>query len=154
MMDTVSFQLVSGAEKLIEPHERVLRSSLTQSPWLTTWQDLSDAWRQRGLWVRLGYLEVRRRYKRTVLGPFWATAHIALYIVCVGFVFSSVLSTDRATYIPYLTTGFIAWTFVYQFLSEASGAFTGASSMRQQLPLPYFVFIFTTMWRCLVVHLH
>jgi ABC-2 type transport system permease protein len=138
----------------IPRQERILRSTSRRSPYLITLQDFVDGWSIRNVWLRASYLDVKRRYVRTVLGPFWATGHIAVYIVSVGYIFSSVLSQDRATYIPYLTTGFIAWMLVYNMFQESAGAFVSASSMRQQLPFPYSMYIFSMMWRNLIAHLH
>ncbi|MGE0483658.1 MAG: ABC transporter permease [Gammaproteobacteria bacterium] len=134
--------------------ERVLLTSESGSPFRIAIDDYWRGYRRHELWVRLGWMEVKRRYRRTVLGPFWATGHIAVYILCVGFVFSSVLATERDTYIPYLVTGFLAWMFIYNTLQEAGGAFTGASSLLQQIPFPYSMFVYMTIWRGLVVHVH
>ena len=137
-----------------QPPERVLRSTAAQSPFTIAFRDFHDTWALRRLWLRLGYMDVRRRYRKTILGPFWATGQIAVYIICVGFIFSNVLSTDRDAYIPYLTTGFIAWMFVYTNLQETSGAFIGASSLRQQLPFPYSMFIAIAISKNLIVNIH
>jgi ABC-type polysaccharide/polyol phosphate export permease len=134
--------------------ERVLRSSVQESPIVGTLKDFQDGWRIRGIWLRAAYLDVRRRYVRTVIGPFWATGHIAVYIVAVGYIFSSVLATERATYIPFLATGFIPWMLIYMMLQEASSSFISASSMRQQIPVPYSMFIYSMVWRNLIVHAH
>ncbi|HXF54893.1 MAG TPA: ABC transporter permease [Hyphomicrobiaceae bacterium] len=124
------------------------------SPLRVALEDLSAAWRQRALWLRLGHRELRRRYRRTVLGPFWATGHIALYVLFVGFVFSRVLSLAPSQYIPYLTTGLIAWTLLYAVMSEATTALTGAAGIRQHVPFPYSLFVLAMLWRNLIVHAH
>jgi lipopolysaccharide transport system permease protein len=138
----------------VAPRERILRSSSQRSPVLITLQDFYDGWRMRGIWLRAAYLDVKRRYLRTVIGPFWATGHIAVYIIAVGYVFSSVLDTERATYIPFLATGFIPWMLIYSMLQDSGSAFTSASSMRQQLAFPYSFFIYMLVWRNLIVHIH
>ena len=56
-----------------EPAERVLRSTVAQSPYVIALRDLREGWEMRNLWLRLGYMDVRRRYRKTILGPFWAT---------------------------------------------------------------------------------
>jgi lipopolysaccharide transport system permease protein len=116
--------------------------------------DFCAGWNQRSLWLRLGHRELRRRYRRTILGPFWATGHIALYILFVGFIFSHVLSVTPSVYIPYLTTGFIAWTLLYTVISEATTTLTQAAGVRQQLPFPYSLFVLAMVWRNLIVHGH
>ena len=134
--------------------ETIVRTNAQASPFVTTAKDFYDGWQKFNLWYTLGKLELKRRYRRTKLGPFWAAAHNALYIMCVGFIFTTLLDADRAKYIPYLTSGIIAWMFVYNTMQEASGAFISASSLRQQLPFPYSMFIFQTLWRNLLFHIH
>jgi len=126
----------------------------TVRPFRRAYADYVAGLRRWALWGRLGWMEVKRRYRRTVIGPFWATCHIALYIACVGFIFSNVLETDRQTYIPYLGTGFIAWMLIYNMFQEAGGAFVGASSLLQQMSFPFSMFIYMVIWRNLIVNAH
>ena len=72
----------------------------------------------------------------------------------MGFVFATLLEAERAKYIPYLVTGYIPWVLVYNILNEAPGAFTSASSLRQQIAFPYSMFVFQMLLRNLFVHVH
>ena len=38
------------------------------------WKDLSEGLFKYQLWGRIGWLDVKRRYRRTVIGPFWSAA--------------------------------------------------------------------------------
>lgn len=134
--------------------ERLLLSTRYRSSFAVAWADLKQGWELHRLWLRLGYAEVRRRYRRTLLGPFWATGQIAIYILCVGYIFSSVLEADRSTYISYLTTGFITWMLVYAVLTEATAAFVSNAAIRQQQPFPYSMFIYAMLARNFFAHLH
>lgn len=140
--------------KQAESGEWVLRANSDSTPFVTAAKDFYEGWKKFDLWFTLGKLELKRRYRRTRLGPFWGAAHNLVYIVCVGFIFSTLLSTDRNTYIPFLTTGIIAWMFIYTTLQEASGAFISTAGLRQQLPFPYSMFIYQTIWRNLLFHVH
>lgn len=123
-------------------------------PATTAIQDVRAGLAKYRLWLTLGQLDVKRRYRRTLLGPFWASGHILLYILCVGFVFATLLEAERARYIPYLTTGFIPWVLVYNILNEAPAAFSSATSLRQQIAFPYSMFVFQMLLRNLFVHVH
>ena len=41
------------------------------------------SWR---LWLFLGVYEVRRRYRRTIIGPFWNTISLAVFVFVVGWI--------------------------------------------------------------------
>ncbi len=144
----------AGKQKTTAEGERVIRANSDTTPFVTAAKDFYEGWQKFDLWFTLGKLELKRRYRRTKLGPFWGAAHNALYIICVGFIFSTLLAADRDKYMPFLTTGIIAWMFVYNTMQEASTAFISTSGLRQQLPFPYSMFIFQTIWRNLLVHAH
>lgn len=141
-------------EKMKAAGARLITPSGGTSPFRIALDDFLDALARHNLWRTLGVLDVRRRYRRTVIGPFWASGHILLYILCVGFVFATLLEAERAKYIPYLTTGYIAWVFVYNVLNESPGCFSSATSLRQQVAFPYFMFVFQMLLRNLFVHMH
>lgn len=141
-------------ERMKAAGARLIKPSDGSSPFEIARADVADGFSKHLLWRTLGVLDVRRRYRRTFLGPFWASGHILLYILCVGFVFATLLEAERAKYIPYLVTGFIPWVLVYNILNEAPGAFTSATSLRQQIAFPYSMFIFQMLLRNLFVHLH
>ena len=71
------------------------------------------------LWGRMGIWEVRRRYRRTVLGPFWATLSMAIFIGSLGFLYAKLWNQDVANYLPYLTTGFLAWMPISAMVAES-----------------------------------
>jgi ABC-2 type transport system permease protein len=37
------------------------------------WGDLTDGFGKRELWLHLGWQDIKQRYRRSVLGPFWIT---------------------------------------------------------------------------------
>jgi hypothetical protein len=50
----------------------------------TAADDLLRGFRRRELWGRLGWLDVKRRYRRTMIGPFWNAITLAVYVLTVG----------------------------------------------------------------------
>ena len=47
-------------------------------------RDLIDGARRVNLWARLGWMEVKRRYRRTVIGPFWSVVSLAVLVGTIG----------------------------------------------------------------------
>ena len=48
--------------------------------WRLAWHDIRDglsAWR---LWTSLGWSDIRQRYRRSVIGPFWITLSMAVLV--------------------------------------------------------------------------
>src|ERR1700726_3197039 len=59
------------------------------------------------LWMLLGWSDIRLRYRRSVLGPFWITLSMSVLIIVLGLVYSRIFHTDIRPYLPYLALGFI-----------------------------------------------
>ncbi len=52
----------------------------------------------------MAYAEIRRRYKRTLIGPFWVTLSIAIFIGSMGFL-------EISSYLPFFASGYVVWIF-------------------------------------------
>lgn len=114
-------------------------------------RDIAEGLRNWRLWGRMGWGDVRRRYRRTVLGPFWTTLSLAILVVSVGIVFATLWKMDISDYLPFLCTGLIAWIPISTVLTESCNALVSAEAILKQLRLPYTLFICATVWRNLIV---
>ena len=88
--------------------------------------DVVDGLRRWRLWGRLGAMEIRRRYRRTVLGPFWASLSLAILVAAMGVLFANLWKLDVADYLPFLASGFIVWFPISAIIMESCGAFVAA----------------------------
>jgi ABC-type polysaccharide/polyol phosphate export permease len=43
------------------------------------------------LWLVLGWLEIKQRYRRSKIGPFWITLSFGIMVVALGAIYSRVL---------------------------------------------------------------
>ena len=52
---------------------------------------LRDLWRgwcdYRELWVTVGLYDIRKRYRRSLLGPFWITISLGAFILGLSFIY-------------------------------------------------------------------
>ena len=48
------------------------------------WGDLADGFGKRELWLQLGWQDIKQRYRRSVLGPFWITIATGATAVAMG----------------------------------------------------------------------
>ena len=106
------------------------------------------------MWGRLGWREVKRRYRRTVVGPFWTTLSLGIFVVALGVVWSRLWDQDPKTYLPYLTSGMLTWVMFSTFCSEGSAAFFAAEGLIKQLRVSYTLLAVSVVWRNLIVFTH
>ncbi len=117
-------------------------------------QDVTSSLFQWRFALRLATHEISSRYRRTVIGPFWNTLSMAIFVFSLGSVFSYVWNMDVSTFIPYVTTGYIAWMPMAAMLGESSGILVGCGSIITQTPKPYTLFILTALIRHLLIFFH
>jgi len=106
------------------------------------------------LWTALGWNDVRLRYRRSVLGPFWLTCSMGVMIGTIGFVYANLFDLPASSYLPYLGLGFIVWGLLSTILQESCSAFTGSDGIIRQVRVPHPVHVFRILWRNFIVFFH
>lgn len=102
----------------------------------------------------LGWQDVKQRYRRSKLGPFWLTISMGVLIAALGLVFGTIFNTPLSQFLPFLATGIILWAFISTVINEGCTAFISADSVIKQLPLPLFLHVLRVVWRNLVILAH
>ncbi|MDB2536655.1 ABC transporter permease [Alphaproteobacteria bacterium] len=116
--------------------------------------EISQAFGRYRVVYLLGWQDVRNRYRRSILGPFWLTISIGVMISSIGYVFGQIFRIPLDEYIPFLTTGFIFWIFFTGTIAEGCHGFTDAETVIKQLPLPLLVHVLRVLWRNLLIMFH
>lgn len=102
----------------------------------------------------LGWQDVRQRYRRSSLGPFWLTISTGIMIATLGIVFGTLFKTPLHDFFPFLTVGLLLWTFISTTLTEGCDGFVSAESIIKQLSLPLSLYIFRLIWRNMIILAH
>jgi ABC-type polysaccharide/polyol phosphate export permease len=121
---------------------------------LATWKDLTDGFLKFQLWGRIGWLDVKRRYRRTVIGPFWSSATLALYIFAVGIVGAGLWHQNINDYLPYLCSGMIVWTLISTIINEACTLFILGHALFRNVSFEYSILAYALVWRNLIIFAH
>jgi ABC-type polysaccharide/polyol phosphate export permease len=106
------------------------------------------------IWGRLGWREIKRRYRRTVFGPFWTTLSLAIFVVTLGLVWASLWNQDPKAYLPFLTSGVLCWTFFSTICIEGCTGVVGYEGLIKQLRVSYTLLACIIVWRNLIVFAH
>jgi len=117
-------------------------------------EDISSGIRQTSLWWELGRSDLRTRYRRTVLGPFWMTLGMAITVGGLGVVWSTIFGINVNEFFPYLTSGMITWQFMAGALSEGSNTFTGHSGIITGKKMPLTIHALRISIRNLINFFH
>jgi ABC-type polysaccharide/polyol phosphate export permease len=106
------------------------------------------------VWVILGWDDIRARYRRSVIGPFWITLSMGVFILLLGVIYSRLFHQELHYYLPYLTVGYITWGFMSANITESCYAFLESGRIIKQIKLPFLVYVMRVIWRNFIVFLH
>lgn len=126
----------------------------TPSRAMRVWQDLYEGLKNWRIWVLLSWQDIRLRYRRSQLGPFWLTISMAITIYTMGFLYGHLLHIPIRTYFPYLATGMLTWNLISLLIVDGTNAFIEAENFLKQIKLPYSVFVLRVISRCFMVFMH
>lgn len=120
----------------------------------TAASDLRRGLQRRQLWGRLGWLDVRKRYRRTTIGPFWNSITLAIYVLTVGTVGAAIWHQNIYDYLPFLVSGMIVWTLVSTIITDSCSVFIAGQSLFRNIRFDYSILIYALVWRNFLVLLH
>ncbi|MBB5854372.1 ABC transporter permease [Amycolatopsis umgeniensis] len=109
--------------------------------------DIKTGFAAKELWGHLGWQDIKQRYRRSVIGPFWITISQGIIALGLGLLYSQLFALPTATFLPYISTGFIIWGFISGCLSEGMETFIANEGLIKQLPAPLSVYALRTVWR-------
>ena len=103
------------------------------------------------IWHMLGTQDIKIRYRRSSIGPFWITISMAVTIYSMGFLYGHLFKIKLENYFPYLATGIIGWTFISTLILESSHAFIESESYIRNQESYMSLFISRLILRNLIV---
>lgn len=106
------------------------------------------------VWGRLGWLEIRRRYRRTVIGPFWSAISLAMFVIALGTVGSGLWNQQAGEYMTFLAAGFVVWVTLSTILVESCVMFVQSGNIFGQVQLKYSILAYALVWRNLITFAH
>lgn len=109
------------------------------------------SWR---LWTLLGWLEIRQRYARSRLGPFWLTISMGVMISSLGVVYGTLFGQKLSEYLPFLASSIVLWGLFSQTVQDGSVAYINSAPYIRQMATPKLLYILQVVWRNLIVLAH
>jgi ABC-2 type transport system permease protein/lipopolysaccharide transport system permease protein len=117
-------------------------------------RDIVDGAARWRLWAKLGWNDILQRYRRSLLGPLWLTASMAIMVIGLGVVYAQIFKVARDDFMPFLCLGLLVWGFISTTLVEAGGLFTSSESYIKQIRLPYSLYVYRFVWSKIIMFGH
>jgi len=117
-------------------------------------EDLGTGLRRWRLAAALALLDIRNRYRGSVLGPFWMTLSTAAMIAGLGLLYSSLFKLPLADYLPFIAVSLLLWNTINQVVSDGCASLTSADAVIRQMPLPFTVHVLRSVFRNAIFAAH
>ena len=117
-------------------------------------RDLVDGFARRELWAHLGWQDIKQRYRRSVLGPFWITIATGVTAIAMGGLYSKLFKLELSEHLPYVTLGLIIWNLINAAILEGADVFVANEGLIKQLPTPLSVHVYRLVWRQIILFAH
>ncbi|WP_250985178.1 ABC transporter permease [Rhizobium sp. CG4] len=102
----------------------------------------------------LAWYDVRHRYARSIIGPFWITLQTAIFVACIGFVFSAISNVTVLDFLPFFAISFVMWSFLSGTTNNATTTLLGAGGFIKDRGIPAYVFYLQCFFRHLLFLAH
>lgn len=139
----------------METTSSVIKPAATRgASWHLALKDLMDSLRNWRIWGLLAWQDIRLRYRRSQLGPFWITLSMAITIFSMALIYARLFHTDIADYLPFLATGMLTWNLLLSLVTESTNTFIEAEQYIKQIKLPMCTYVFRTVCRSIIIFGH
>ena len=100
--------------------------------------DWAQGIKKRSLWSYLALQEIKRRYRRSTLGPFWITISMTIMIFAMGPLYSQIFKVNLENYFLYLSIGYIVWNLIFNTINDLTESFLSSEKFIKQIRHLYF----------------
>jgi lipopolysaccharide transport system permease protein len=118
------------------------------------YEDFARGLSQWRIWFLLAYQDIKLRYRRSILGPFWITLSMAITVYSMGFLYAHLFKTDMRQYYPFLVAGMLGWSLISGVIIELTDTFIVADGLIKQIKLPYSLYIHRVATRNVIIFFH
>jgi ABC-type polysaccharide/polyol phosphate export permease len=117
-------------------------------------KDIFEGFMRYDLWPSLAWQEIKRRYRRSTLGPLWLTISTGAFVVGLGPLYGKLFNQELAVYLPYIAISFVLWALLSGMITDACTVFVAEESIFKQIKLPFSIFCYALVTRNLIILAH
>lgn len=118
------------------------------------YKDICRSIKNINLPIYLANSDIRQRYRRSTLGPFWITISTGVMIGCIGLIFGKLFKSPMEEFLPFLASGLIIWGFISSVLIDSTSSFSSSETIIKQLDVPLFSHIVRMLTRNVIIFFH
>ena len=147
-------QSESSKNSAANPPMADLPKEVVSHKYASFWADLKDALAHRELWFNLAWQDIKLRYIRSKIGPFWITISTMLFIFSLGFMRSAFSGQPMSGFLPSIAFGLIPWLMISGIIGEAAVIYPNNTGYMLDIKINPLVLVFKTIMRALLIFGH
>jgi lipopolysaccharide transport system permease protein len=117
-------------------------------------RDLVEALALWRLCWTLAWLDIKLRYRGSVLGPFWLTLSTAVMVGAMGVLYAGLFRMDLHQYLPFLVLSIVLWGFLGALVGDASVGYTASEGLIRSVRMPFTLYAARIVVRNVLVLAH
>jgi lipopolysaccharide transport system permease protein len=142
----------------LQPSDRVVLDLSADQSWAdwhrAAWRDVRDGLSQWRLVWTLAWLDIRLRYRGSLLGPFWLTISTGAMVLAMGGLYALLFRLEVRDYIPFLALSLVLWNYLGTLVSDSCIAFTTNEGLIRSVRMPFTLYAARIVVRNVVVLAH
>jgi len=142
----------------LQPSEHAVLDLSANPRWAdrhrAAWRDLCEGLGQWRLVWTLAWLDIRLRYRGSMLGPFWLTISTGAMVAAMGVLYAVLFRLELRDYIPFLALSLVLWNFLGALVSDSCVAFTANEGLIRSVRMPFTLYAARIVVRNVVVLAH
>lgn len=99
-----------------------------------------SVWNCRYFWMSLVMMDLRTRYRRSVLGMGWSLLHPIAMTATICAVFHHIMHMDVRDFAPYLLAGLACWNYILASTTTGCQSLLQGESYIRQYPAPIAIY--------------
>lgn len=121
----------------------------------SVWKEVGSCVAAWPIWAFLGLNDIRTKYRRTFLGPWWVVLGMGIALGLMSILWSTIFGLDWRTYLPYMISGIITWYWLSTYINQSCDLFTNEfAPLMRSLPMPSLIYVLRFVARGFFLFLH
>ena len=116
--------------------------------------ELKEGFTSHERWLYMAVQDIKLRYRRSMIGPWWVTISTGVMVMMLGFLWSHIFGSDLENYLPFFAVGFVIWGWMSGQILDAAGGLFQFGGVIKQMRLPFPIFTLRLNVRQLIILAH
>lgn len=100
------------------------------------------------------WMDVKCRYRRSVIGPFWETINVLVLLLGMSLISSVIFGTSPLANLPFIGLGVITWSAIAAIVNESTGCFIAHKDLIKNSTMGIDVYVGRTIFRIFITTAH